>query len=192
MRKGFLIYEEKRKYLTINEEAVSHIWLCNAPFRITIYIRKIRFSFLSVWVSSNTTLGLYLNKITVLCVLAWFYFFFRERFKRFYSPSSTETFLAKGFHYFVKEKKHYIYIYFALLFHVFFIFLFSATSVGYEALVLVGKNEHIHFFFLLNGKSFVKMEEMLQSVQQKKLPNVAFRKNFCKHFFSCIFALLDD
>jgi hypothetical protein len=29
MRKGFLIYEEMRKYLVINEEAVSHIWLCN-------------------------------------------------------------------------------------------------------------------------------------------------------------------
>jgi hypothetical protein len=25
MRKGFLIYEEMRKYFTINEEAVSHI-----------------------------------------------------------------------------------------------------------------------------------------------------------------------
>ncbi len=29
LRKGFLIYEEMRKYLTIFEEAVSHIWLCN-------------------------------------------------------------------------------------------------------------------------------------------------------------------
>ncbi len=29
MRKGFLIYEEMRKYLPIYEEAVSHIWLCN-------------------------------------------------------------------------------------------------------------------------------------------------------------------
>ncbi len=29
MRKGFLIYEEKRKYLVIYEVAVSHIWLCN-------------------------------------------------------------------------------------------------------------------------------------------------------------------
>jgi hypothetical protein len=26
MRKGFLIYEEMRKYLTKDEEAVSHIW----------------------------------------------------------------------------------------------------------------------------------------------------------------------
>ncbi len=29
MRKGFLIYEEMRKYLVIYEEAVSQIWLCN-------------------------------------------------------------------------------------------------------------------------------------------------------------------
>ena len=29
MRKGFLKYEEMRKYLTIYEEAVSHIWHCN-------------------------------------------------------------------------------------------------------------------------------------------------------------------
>ncbi len=29
IRKGFLIYEEMRKYLTIYEEAVSHLWICN-------------------------------------------------------------------------------------------------------------------------------------------------------------------
>ena len=29
MRKGFLIYEEMRKYLTIYEEAISHVWLGN-------------------------------------------------------------------------------------------------------------------------------------------------------------------
>ncbi len=29
MRKDFIIYDEMRKYLTIYEEAVSHIWLCN-------------------------------------------------------------------------------------------------------------------------------------------------------------------
>ncbi len=29
LRKGFLIYEKMCKYLTIYEEAVSHIWLCN-------------------------------------------------------------------------------------------------------------------------------------------------------------------
>ncbi len=48
MRKGFLIHvhEEMRKYLTIYEEAVSHIWLCNRSFWISLYMRKIRFSFL--------------------------------------------------------------------------------------------------------------------------------------------------
>ncbi len=29
MRKSFVIYEEKRKYFPIYEEAVRHIWLCN-------------------------------------------------------------------------------------------------------------------------------------------------------------------
>ncbi len=29
LRKGFLHYKKMRKYLTIYEEAVSHIWLCN-------------------------------------------------------------------------------------------------------------------------------------------------------------------
>jgi hypothetical protein len=29
MRKGYLIYEEMRKYFPLYEEAVSHIWLCN-------------------------------------------------------------------------------------------------------------------------------------------------------------------
>ncbi len=29
MRKDFQFYEEMRKYFTMYEEAVSHIWLCN-------------------------------------------------------------------------------------------------------------------------------------------------------------------
>ncbi len=29
MKKGFLKYEEMRKYLVIYEEALSHTWLCN-------------------------------------------------------------------------------------------------------------------------------------------------------------------
>ncbi len=33
MMKGFLIYEEMRKYLVIYEEAISHIWLCNRSLR---------------------------------------------------------------------------------------------------------------------------------------------------------------
>ncbi len=48
MRKGFLIYEEMRKYFPMYEEAVSHVWLCNCP-TLNILIRKIWFSFLSVY-----------------------------------------------------------------------------------------------------------------------------------------------
>jgi hypothetical protein len=33
MRKGFLIYEGMRKYLTIYEEAVGHILLCNSSIQ---------------------------------------------------------------------------------------------------------------------------------------------------------------
>ncbi len=42
MRKGFLIYEEMRKYLVVYEEAVSHEWLCNRSLNF--------FSFLSVYI----------------------------------------------------------------------------------------------------------------------------------------------
>ncbi len=46
MRKGFQIYEKMRKYITIYEEAVSHIYgFATAPFWISLYIRKIWFSF---------------------------------------------------------------------------------------------------------------------------------------------------
>jgi hypothetical protein len=47
MRKGFLIYEEMHKYLTIYEEAASHIQydFATDPFWISLYIRKILFSF---------------------------------------------------------------------------------------------------------------------------------------------------
>ncbi len=45
MRKGFLIYEEMRKYFSIYEEAVSHIWLRNCSILISLYMRKIWFSF---------------------------------------------------------------------------------------------------------------------------------------------------
>ncbi len=51
MRKSFpsIQYEEMRKYLTIYEEAVSHMWLCNRSLLNLLYMRKIQFSFLSVW-----------------------------------------------------------------------------------------------------------------------------------------------
>jgi hypothetical protein len=49
MRKFFLIYEEMRKYFVIYEEAVSHIIDFSAvPFWISLYMRKMFFSFLSV------------------------------------------------------------------------------------------------------------------------------------------------
>jgi len=37
-----------RKYLTIYEEAVSHIWLCTRSLWISLYMRTILFYFLSV------------------------------------------------------------------------------------------------------------------------------------------------
>jgi hypothetical protein len=49
MRKGFLIYEEMRKYLTKHEEAVSHIWLCNRYIlNFLIYKENLIFFFISV------------------------------------------------------------------------------------------------------------------------------------------------
>jgi hypothetical protein len=47
MRKGFLIYEEMRKYLTINEQVVCHIYM-------TFAMRKILFSFVLVYVHFAT------------------------------------------------------------------------------------------------------------------------------------------
>ncbi len=50
IRKGFLIYEEMRKYFSIYEETVSHVYdFSTAPFWISLYMRKIWFSFLSVY-----------------------------------------------------------------------------------------------------------------------------------------------
>jgi hypothetical protein len=41
MRKGFLMYEEMRKYLVIYEEAVVIYDFATAPFWISLYMRKI-------------------------------------------------------------------------------------------------------------------------------------------------------
>ncbi len=50
MRKGSLIWENAQIFNHIYyEEAVSHIWLCNRSHLNSWYIRKIWFSFLSVW-----------------------------------------------------------------------------------------------------------------------------------------------
>jgi hypothetical protein len=48
MRKGFLIYEEMRKYLVIYEEAVRHVWLCNCSLLNFLIYEENLFSFLSV------------------------------------------------------------------------------------------------------------------------------------------------
>jgi hypothetical protein len=50
MRKGFLIYEEIRKFLTIYEEAVSQIGLCNCSLlNFLIYEENLIFFFISVY-----------------------------------------------------------------------------------------------------------------------------------------------
>ncbi len=51
VRKGFLIYEEMRKYFPIYEEAVSYIWLCNCSIpNFLIYEEDLIFFFISVLV----------------------------------------------------------------------------------------------------------------------------------------------
>jgi hypothetical protein len=48
MRKGFIIYEEMRKYFPIYEEAVSHIGLCNCSTQdFLIYEENFLFFFIS-------------------------------------------------------------------------------------------------------------------------------------------------
>jgi hypothetical protein len=47
MRKGLLIYEEMRKFFPIYEEGVCHT--CPCTLLISLYMRKIIFSFLSVY-----------------------------------------------------------------------------------------------------------------------------------------------
>jgi hypothetical protein len=47
MRKGFLIYEEIRRYSTIYEEAVSHLRLCNCSIS-KLYEENLIFFFVSV------------------------------------------------------------------------------------------------------------------------------------------------
>jgi hypothetical protein len=51
MRKSFLIYEEMHKYLVIHEVALNHTVYDFAPdpFGISLYLRKIFLSFLTVY-----------------------------------------------------------------------------------------------------------------------------------------------
>ncbi len=50
MGKGFLIFEEMRKYFPIYEEAItSHIWLCNcSSLNFLIYEENLIFFFIGV------------------------------------------------------------------------------------------------------------------------------------------------
>ncbi len=69
MRKGFLIYEEMRKYVPMYEEAVSHIWLCNCSIlNFLIYEGNFLFFFISVDYSSilqfSTYNATFLNSFT--------------------------------------------------------------------------------------------------------------------------------
>jgi hypothetical protein len=48
MRKSFLKYEERRKYLAKYEEAVSHIWLCNGSLLDFLIFEESFDTFLSV------------------------------------------------------------------------------------------------------------------------------------------------
>ncbi len=48
-REGFLIYEEMRKYFSISEEAVRHIWVCNCSIQnFLIYEENLNLFFISV------------------------------------------------------------------------------------------------------------------------------------------------
>ncbi len=73
MRKGFLIYEEMRKYflIYIYEEAVSHAWLCNVSIlNFLIYEENLIFFFISacMYASAGVITSTWLNvcKNTVL------------------------------------------------------------------------------------------------------------------------------
>ncbi len=54
MRKGFLMYDEMRKYLFIYEEAVSHIRLCNHfLLSFLLYEENLVFFFISAMLKSK-------------------------------------------------------------------------------------------------------------------------------------------
>ncbi len=67
IRKGFLIYEEMRKYLTIYDFATD-------PSLISLYMRKIWFSIVSVYVAQI----LYKFQFQLQVRVQWFWHFFRN------------------------------------------------------------------------------------------------------------------
>ncbi len=69
MRKGFLIYDKKRKNLPICGEAVSHIWLCNRSLlNFLRYEENLLFFFFSV------------DWLTFCWLMVWMSFFFLSSF----------------------------------------------------------------------------------------------------------------
>ncbi len=64
IRKGFLMYEEMRKYLTIYEETVGHMGFCNC-FILKFLIYEETFIFFFISASTSTICTLYST-----CVLA--------------------------------------------------------------------------------------------------------------------------
>ncbi len=69
VRKGFLIYEEMRKYFPIYKEAVSHIWLCNCSIlNFLIYEENLIFFFVSavfVLVLAFKSIGMFTKKYVI-------------------------------------------------------------------------------------------------------------------------------
>ncbi len=67
-RKGFLIYDEMRKYFPIYEEAVSHIWLCNcSTLNFLINEENFILFFISVgrripWTMQSTSMRSWIGK----------------------------------------------------------------------------------------------------------------------------------
>jgi hypothetical protein len=61
-RRGFLIYEEMRKFFPIYEEAVSHILLCTRSLLISLYMRKILSVIYSHDQSAYSAAGKYVDR----------------------------------------------------------------------------------------------------------------------------------
>ncbi len=62
IRKGFLIYEEMRKYFPMYEEAASHIWLCNCSIlNFLINEENFFFFFISLWAEKEVAVGFECN-----------------------------------------------------------------------------------------------------------------------------------
>jgi hypothetical protein len=81
-------------------------------------------------------------------------------------------------------------------FHAFFIVLFSAISVGYETLVLVGPNEHISFcIFPEREITRENTGKVAKRRKNEKIPKCCISRKYTYHgkFLShAFFALLDD